>query len=38
MEKYFELEDELKALKLQGADVENSLKALQVIINNLVIE
>lgn len=38
MEKYFELEDELKALRLQGVYVEDTLEALQLIINNLVIE
>lgn len=37
MEKYFELQDELKSLKLQGLNVEKSLEILQSIINELVI-
>ena len=38
MEKYFELQDELKSLKLQGLNVEKSLEILQNIINELAID
>ena len=35
MEKYFELQDELKVLYLEGVNVENALYLIEDIINEL---